>query len=59
MSNLLSNNTITLTDNQSGDSCELPVISGSVGPDVIDIRKLYSQTAVSYTHLTLPTTCSV
>ena len=47
MSNLLSNNTITLTDNQSGDSCELPVISGSVGPDVID--------TVSYTHLTLPT----
>ena len=46
MSNLLSNNTITLTDNQSGDSCELPVISGSVGPDVIDIRKLYSQTGL-------------
>ena len=46
MSNLKSNNTITLTDNQSGDSCELPVISGSVGPDVIDIRKLYSQTGL-------------
>ena len=46
MSNLLSNNTITLTNNQSGDSCELPVISGSVGPDVIDIRKLYSQTGL-------------
>ena len=44
MSDLASNKTITLTDNQSGDSCELPVISGSVGPDVIDIRKLYSQT---------------
>ncbi|MGB1614070.1 MAG: citrate (Si)-synthase, partial [Candidatus Puniceispirillaceae bacterium] len=46
MSNLLSNNTITLTNNKSGDSCELPVISGSVGPDVIDIRKLYSQTGL-------------
>ena len=46
MSNLLSNNTITMTNNQSGDSCELPVISGSVGPDVIDIRKLYSQTGL-------------
>ena len=46
MSNFLSNNTITLTNNQSGDSCELPVISGSVGPDVIDIRKLYSQTGL-------------
>ena len=44
MPKLASNKTITLTDNQSGDSCELPVITGSVGPDVIDIRKLYSQT---------------
>ena len=44
MPNFASKKTITLTDNQSGESCELPVISGSVGPDVIDIRKLYSQT---------------
>lgn len=36
--------TMTLTDNQSGQSWELPVLSGSVGPDVIDIRKLYAQT---------------
>ena len=44
MSNTTSNKSVTLTDNQSGDSCELPVLSGSVGPDVIDIRKLYSET---------------
>ena len=33
--------TMTLTDNQNGSSVELPVIDGSVGPDVLDIRKLY------------------
>ena len=44
MSNTNSNKSVTLTDNQSGNSCELPVLSGSVGPDVIDIRKLYSET---------------
>ena len=34
----------TLTDNQSGESWDLPVLHGSVGPDVIDVRKLYAQT---------------
>jgi citrate synthase len=37
-------NTMTLTDNASGESWELPVMEGSVGPKVIDIRKLYAQT---------------
>ncbi|MDA8914954.1 citrate (Si)-synthase, partial [Alphaproteobacteria bacterium] len=37
-------NNMTLTDNASGASVELPVLSGSVGPDVIDVRKLYSST---------------
>src|ERR1700730_4848222 len=36
--------TMTLTDNASGKSIELPVIEGSVGPKVIDVRKLYAQT---------------
>ena len=34
----------TLTDNGSGQSFELPVIQGTVGPDVIDVRKLYAET---------------
>ena len=34
----------TLTDNETGDSWELPTLHGSVGPKVIDIRKLYAQT---------------
>ncbi len=27
-----------------GKEIDLPVLSGSIGPDVIDIRKLYAQT---------------
>ena len=38
--------TMTLTDNESGSSYELPVIDGSIGPDVLDIRKLYGQTGM-------------
>ena len=33
--------TVTLTDNSSGKQIVLPVLSGTVGPKVIDIRKLY------------------
>ena len=36
--------TVTLIDNRSGKQYELPILKGSTGPDVIDIRKLYSQT---------------
>ena len=36
--------TMTLTDNATGKSVELPVIGGTIGPRVIDIRKLYAQT---------------
>ncbi|MBT6608355.1 MAG: citrate (Si)-synthase [Rhodospirillaceae bacterium] len=38
------NATFTLTDNRSGDAYELPMLSGSDGPDVIDVRKLYAET---------------
>ena len=38
--------TMTLTDNESGSSVELPVIDGSVGPDVLDIRRLYGETGM-------------
>jgi citrate synthase len=36
--------TVTLTDNTTGQSYELPLIGGTVGPKVIDVRKLYSET---------------
>lgn len=36
--------TMTLTDDQTGESWTLPVLEGTVGPKVVDVRKLYSQT---------------
>src|SRR5260370_12430617 len=33
-----------LTDKATGKSVELPVMEGSIGPKVIDVRKLYAQT---------------
>ncbi|QLH38995.1 MAG: citrate (Si)-synthase [Defluviicoccus sp.] len=38
------NHTVTLVDNASGRRYELPVLKGSTGPDVIDVRKLYQET---------------
>lgn len=38
------NRTFTLTDNTSGKSYDLPVFPASIGPDVIDVRKLYADT---------------
>jgi len=40
------NKTVTLTNNDTGKSYEFPIISGSTGPDVIDISKLYAQTGM-------------
>jgi citrate synthase len=34
--------TFTVTDNTTGKSVDFPVLEGSVGPRVVDIRKLYS-----------------
>ena len=41
-----SEKSVTITDNASGKSTILPVTSGTVGPDVIDIRKLYAETGM-------------
>lgn len=35
--------TFTLTDDQTGKSIQLPVLEGTVGPRVVDVRKLYDQ----------------
>jgi citrate synthase len=35
--------TATITINATGQSAEFPILSGSVGPKVIDIRKLYGE----------------
>jgi len=42
----LADNKATLTFSNGSPSVDLPVYSGSVGPDVIDIRKLYAQTGM-------------
>ena len=36
--------TFTLTDNSSGEQFQLPVMEGTVGPRVIDVRRLYAET---------------
>ena len=38
-----SEKTVTLTDNITGKSVNLPVNAGSIGPKVIDIRNLYAE----------------
>jgi len=38
------NENVTLTDNSTGKQVVLPLLSGTVGPKVIDIRHLYTET---------------
>ena len=42
----LSDNKATLSFSNGHPAMELPVYSGNIGPDVIDIRKLYGQTGM-------------
>jgi len=42
----LADNKATLSFTNGSPSVDLPVYSGSIGPDVIDIRKLYAQTGM-------------
>ena len=39
-----SDRTVTLTDSKTGKTLDLPVMKGTVGPDVMDIRRLYAET---------------
>lgn len=36
--------TFTITNDETGESVKLPVLEGTEGPPVIDVRKLYAQT---------------
>ncbi|NIA67308.1 citrate synthase [Pelagibius litoralis] len=36
--------TVTLTDNSTGKSIELPILGGTVGPRAIDVSRLYAET---------------
>lgn len=35
--------TFTVTDDETGESFQLPVYKGTIGPDVVDVRKFYAQ----------------
>ncbi|MBL4804573.1 MAG: citrate synthase [Alphaproteobacteria bacterium] len=39
-----SHKTFTLTNDETGESTQLPVHEGTMGPPVIDVRKLYAET---------------
>ena len=41
-----SNRSVTLTDDMNGKSWKFPVLPGTTGPDVIDVRKLYGDTGM-------------
>ncbi len=36
--------TFTVTDNRTGKSWDFPVLKGTMGPDVVDVRKFYAET---------------
>tara|TARA_R110001592_G_scaffold16881_6_gene71469 strand:+ start:7459 stop:8766 length:1308 start_codon:yes stop_codon:yes gene_type:complete len=38
------NKTFTLTNDETGESVKLPVLEGTEGPSVLDVRKLYAET---------------
>ncbi|NNG03570.1 MAG: citrate (Si)-synthase, partial [Inquilinus sp.] len=38
--------TVTLTDNATGKKVDMPILGGSVGPRVVDIRRLYAETGM-------------
>ncbi len=44
MSDTETNKTFTLTNDETGEKYTLPVLEGSEGPPVVDIRKLYAET---------------
>jgi citrate synthase len=46
MSDQAPQKTVTLIDNATGKKYEFPVMDGTVGPRVIDIRKLYAETGM-------------
>ena len=37
------NETVTIIDNTTGQKADFPLLSGSIGPKVIDVRKLYDK----------------
>src|SRR5437660_828111 len=42
----MAKSTATLTDNETGKTYEFPIIHGTVGPRLVDIRKLYGESGM-------------
>ena len=40
------NKPFTLFNNETGQSIEIPILSGTEGPNVLDIRSLYKETGM-------------
>ncbi|XDZ64731.1 citrate synthase [Alphaproteobacteria bacterium LSUCC0684] len=45
-SDISAKNTVTITDNRTGTSVDLPVLDGTIGPSVVDIRSIYADTGL-------------
>lgn len=39
-------NTVTITDNSTGETYDFPILEGTVGPKVVDIRSFYADTGM-------------
>ncbi|MDH5681685.1 MAG: citrate synthase, partial [Spirochaetota bacterium] len=39
----MANNTVTITNNQTGESIEIPITEGTVGPPVFDVSSVYKK----------------
>ena len=42
----MAKSTATLTDNETGKSYDFPIIHGSIGPRLVDIRKMYGESGM-------------
>ena len=42
----MAKSTVTLTDNETGKSYEMPIIHGTIGPRLVDIRKFYGESGM-------------
>ena len=42
----MAKSTATLTDNETGKSYEMPIIHGTIGPRLVDVRKFYGDSGM-------------
>ena len=40
------NDTVTLTNNRTGESWDMPIVEGTEGPGVVDVRRFYADTGM-------------